>query len=533
MRRSVGITLILTLAGGAACKGDTRGAFQCTPERELAVIVYMAAPVNPVALASGSKRGRSARLAAALADHAGRTQAEVLRLLRARGAGPVVSLPIANALAVRVPAEMVDDLRRRPDVARVTLDEVLSAPDDGVGTTGSTGWNLQAIAAPRLWEQGARGAGVVVANMDTGVDVTHPDLAPRWRGGTGSWFDPFDHTTLPFDPIGHGTQTMGLVVGGVASGDPVGVAPEAQWIAARVYDASGRTTTSVLHQAFQWLLDPDGDPGTDDAPQVVSASWGDAPGTCNLEFQGDIEALKAAGIVVVFAAGNSGPLASSDVSPANGPASFAAGAVDRDEGAATFSARGPSSCDGRAFPDLVAPGVSVRTTDVTLGGAAQYAFVSGTSFAAPHVAGAAALLLGARPDLSPGDIEELLRRTSKDLGAAGLDDTYGHGLLDVAAAYNALAVPPAVRIEPLSIAQVGVPYRTALRLTGATATRWTVSEGALPDGLLLEAGVLSGTPDQTGAFTFGLVAETPIPVAQNMTLTVLPAAEASPRCGAQ
>ena len=170
---------------------------------------------------------------------------------------------------------------------------------------------------------------MVVANLDSGVDATHPDLAGRWRGGTDSWFDPYgEHPATPTDLTGHGTATMGIMVGGDAGGTSVGMAPGATWIAARIFNDSGMATATAIHAALQWVLDPDGNPATADAPQVVNNSWAYGSPGCNLEFQPDLQALRAAGIVPVFAAGNYGPGASTSVSPANYPEALAVGDTD-------------------------------------------------------------------------------------------------------------------------------------------------------------------------------------------------------------
>jgi subtilisin family serine protease len=386
---------------------------------------------------------------------------------------------------------------------------------------------------------------VVVASLDTGVDLAHPDLKARWRGGGDSWFDPYEHTAEPFDTLGHGTQTLGVAVGGDSSGAPIGVAPGAEWIAARIYDRTGQTSTSVIHEAFGWLLDPDGDPSTADAPAVINASWGSrVSGLGDPAFQADLDALRAAGILVVFAAGNAGPSVGSDVSPANNPGAFSTGSVDRSGRVANSSSRGPSSCDGALFPDLVAPGVSVRTTDLSLNGAAQYTYLSGTSFAAPHVAGAAALLLQARPTLSPDEVEDALRRSARRAPDAGPDDERGQGELDVAAAYAWLAsdggVPPPSAIviveRSLPVAHLGRAYEKALHANGGEPPlRWSYS-GDVPDGLTLgQDGVLQGVPSRAGTFKFVLRIDDALGgiALQSFKLSVLPSVQFVPTCQAR
>ena len=154
--------------------------------------------------------------------------------------------------------------------------------------------NLDVLGAPSLWNMGFTGQGVVVANMDTGVDVTHPDLAGSWRGGSDSWYDPSgEHTTTPVDVAGHGTSTMGVVVGGDMGGSSIGVAPGADWIATKIFNDQGTATTPGIHAAFQWLLDPDGNAATSDAPNIVLGSWTFANPGCDLTFEPDLEALRS------------------------------------------------------------------------------------------------------------------------------------------------------------------------------------------------------------------------------------------------
>jgi subtilisin family serine protease len=148
-----------------------------------------------------------------------------------------------------------------------------------------------------------------------------------------------------------------------------------------------------------------------------------------------------ADIAVVFSAGNRGLVGpSSSVSPANNPEPVAVGMIDEFSIIDPDSSRGPSTCDSAIYPELVAPGVAVRTTDLSFGGAPVYAEVDGTSFAAPHVAGAMALLRSAL-EVSVGDLEAALVASAQDLGLGGPDNDYGNGLVDVAAAYQLLKCP--------------------------------------------------------------------------------------------
>jgi bacillopeptidase F len=368
----------------------------------------------------------------------------LISFLEKNGARQVRELWLTNMVAAILPASTVERLNTYPGISSIRLDEVIPLPEAMPAVAAPSEWNIAAVGAGGLWNVGFTGQGVVVANMDSGVDLNHPDLTGRWRGGTNSWFDAFDATTnVPRDGDGHGTATMSLMVGGDAGGTAIGMAPGAQWIAARVFDDQGNATTSTLHQGFQWLLDPDGDPATDDAPDVVNNSWGtrNLVDRCYLEFQTDIQTLNAAGIAVVFSAGNEGPDPSTSLSPANNPESFAVGAVDASLTITDFSSRGPSACilDNDVFPEVVAPGENIKVADRTFGlPITPFTYLDGTSFAAPHVAGAMALLRQAFPGLNPAELESALIDSAVDLGAVGPDDDYGFGMLNVLEAYRTL-----------------------------------------------------------------------------------------------
>jgi serine protease AprX len=367
---------------------------------------------------------------------------KLIELVESLGGRNVRNLWIASAVSAELTPAMIDEVLKSPDVIQVRKDGMVDSPFAMAGAPGPAEWNISLVGAPTLWQLGYLGGSVVVASMDTGIDLLHPQLAPGYRGGDNSWFDPYGEHATPYDRTGHGTQVLGLIVGGSASGVAVGVAPEARWIATKIFDDAGNGLQSAVHQAFQWLLDPDGDPLTDDAPDVVNASWGftDA-GVCNTEFLPDIEALKAADIAVVFSVGNSGPAPSTGMSPGNNPGVLSSGAVDDLSEVAAFSSRGPSSCDEGLMPRMVAPGDNVRTTDLSLGGMDNYVIVSGTSYAAPHIAGVLALLRDAVPPASVDELESVLMESAVDIGEPGPDNDSGYGLVAATEALNLLAYP--------------------------------------------------------------------------------------------
>lgn len=393
----------------------------------------------------------------------GRNQRELIRALKARAAfaqrglkarlilrqtqGKAENIApfwVFNGLAVSATADVIQEIAALPEVSQITPDEVDVIPAAPQAYLPPEA-NLSLIRADALWELGYYGQGVVVANMDTGVSLSHPDLGGKWRGGSNSWYDPYaQHPNLPTDLNGHGTMTMGVMLGGDAGGASIGVAPQAQWIAVKIFDDRGRATASAIHLGFQWLLDPDGNPNTFDAPQVVNNSWSFGGPRCNLEFQNDLRALRAAGILPIFAAGNFGPNPSTSPSPANYPEAFAVGAVDNNSLIYQYSSRGPSACGepSTIYPELVAPGVNIRTSDIF----GLYTTSTGTSLSAPHAAGALALLLSAFPNLTPDLQASALINGALDLGAPGADNTFGYGRLDVFASYQWLLngeAPPA------------------------------------------------------------------------------------------
>jgi serine protease AprX len=441
--------LLSVLVTGPSLAGrvtnDLRDAIRdAAPNDKVDVIVRFANKADLRALKRLTKKKRKRAVIRALRRRADLDQNEARRLLRILG-NKHRTLWINNSIAARVPAHLVDDLAALPGVAKVKLDAVVQAfPHQSAGGA-MPEVNLTTIGADAMWAMGLTGTGTVVANMDTGVDGNHSDVGLKWRGGTNSWFDPYGQHSTPEDyaqgSSGHGTGSMGIMVGGVSgySGTAYGVAPGAQWVAVKMFDDAGNAQLSDIHAGFQWLLDPDGDPYTDDAPVVANNSWGfdGQVNQCDTEFQQDIQTLKAAGIGAVFSAGNLGQFSATSVPPANLPESFSVGAVDDDDLVLSSSSRGPSACGG-TYPNVVAPGDAILTAYP--GGPFFYQSFSGTSAAAPHVAGAMALLSQAFPNASVETIEDAIEMTAVDLGDSGPDNDYGYGRLDVAAAHDCLEV---------------------------------------------------------------------------------------------
>jgi subtilisin family serine protease len=376
---------------------------------------------------------------------------------------------ITNMVIVSATKAELFKISDRPDVEaiepnfRAVLIEkagkpYLGSPALGIGVTNS----LIAINADRVWrELGYTGTGVLVANMDTGVDGDHPALIDRWRGNWHPWQECWRDalgggTTYPVDYNGHGTHTMGTMAGAShATGDTVGVAFDAQWIADNSINqgVSPAFDNDVLG-AFQWFTDPDGNPGTtDDVPDVLQNSWGIDSRfgydyqDCDYRWQAAIENCEAAGVVVTFSSGNEGPSSQSHRSPANiintPTTNFAVGAVDCENYGwpypiASFSSRGPSDCDGLTIkPEVSGPGVSVYSSYPGGG----YIRMSGTSMAGPHVAGVVALMRQANPNADVVTIKDALMSTSRDLGTGGEDNNYGWGIVDAYAAVLAVSQP--------------------------------------------------------------------------------------------
>jgi subtilisin family serine protease len=382
---------------------------------------------------------------------------------------------ITNAIVIQATKETIREIERRADVEQIELNwqaeliEPVSQPNQDHGELGAPGQQrlnivppgIRAINADRVWyELGFDGTGALIAGLDTGVDGNHPALASRWRGLTRpaseAWLDVLGSSQFPSDSHGHGTHTMGTMTGRSSTTfDTVGVAWGAEWIACNAINqgVGGEFDNDVIN-AFQWFMNPDGNLGTvSDVPDVVQNSWGINEGfpggytDCDIRWWNVMDNCEAAGVVIVFSAGNEGPGAQSHRSPADRATTahnaFSVGAVDATNfdfpyPIAGFSSRGPTGCNVPAAlkikPEVAAPGVDVYSS--VPGGGYSSAW-SGTSMAGPHVSGTVALMRQANPDLSVTDIKQILMDTAIDHGTAGEDNTYGWGVIDAFAAVQA------------------------------------------------------------------------------------------------
>lgn len=397
----------------------------------------------------------------ALSGTARATQQPLLARLRsaeaAGEASKIRSFWIVNVISVEASRATIDALAATPGVAAILpalkLEPPVLVPAERVSTPNAVEWGVTKIRATEVWSTyGAEGSGVIVANVDTGVQFNHPALVGQYRGNLGggnfdhnyNWYDPTGASPVPADSNGHGTHTMGTEVGDDGGSNEIGVAPGARWIAAFGCCPSNE----ALLEAQQFMLAPTNlagaNPDPSKRPHVLNQSWG-GPGGSEI-FEDVIAALRASGIFPAFSAGNNGGSAADGCgrlgSPGDNPSAFNVGSTDVNDNISGTSSRGPNPITGRIGPEVSAPGVSVRSSVPTN----AYSSFSGTSMASPHVAGAVALLIDVEPKLTGQieQIEELLRKTAVGRTSAQTcggvpgseipNNVFGWGRIDVKAA---------------------------------------------------------------------------------------------------
>jgi bacillopeptidase F len=386
-----------------------------------------------------------AQMEEALKENAKASQmATMQRLFHARESGLDIngaSLWLVNGAVLHIPSTQLKDLARDEAISSILADRkahlVGTTQDSDESPQGKFTYGLEKINLPALRQKAPNitGQGVRVGVIDTGIDATHPDLKDRLL----LFKDFVNNKTEPYDDNSHGTHVSGTIAGGNASGTSVGVAPGAKIIMGKVFSSTGAASDSDLLKAMQWMADPDGNP--EHQPQIVSNSWGsDAPdGSKDPMDEPLCKAIAGwakVGILAVFAAGNEGPDSGTVGIPGACPQALTVGATDKNDDLAYFSSRGPSTWKSGAIikPTVSAPGVDVIST-IPGGGYKAY---SGTSMATPHVAGLAALVVQAVPNVTIENVQKLIIAGATHLGSDEANEPnnqFGAGRID---AYNTL-----------------------------------------------------------------------------------------------
>lgn len=396
--------------------------------REDSVLVRLS-PAPPSAAAAAS--------AAVLADH---------KLDRRRSVGRNGFAEVTTR--GRPAAEVYEELKADPRVAAVEPNYVVTTMADPSDTYFADQYSLKAARFPEAWARQPDAADVTVAVVDTGVDLDHPDLYEQLVPG----WDAVSNDSDPQDENRHGTMVAGII--GASSDNGRGIAGgtfRTRIQPVRALDAYGRGSYADVAEGITWAADNGAD--------VINLSLGGASSSTVLADA--VAYAQSKGILVVAAAGNSsGP---EPIYPGALPGVLTVAATDANGQITWFSSQGP-------WVDVAAGGVDVISTNLGAGPADSYAAASGTSFAAPMVAAAAALLRQAHPDWDGAQISARITSSARDAGPAGHDNGFGFGLLDIEAALGAprqepLAAEPGDALEPNPL-----PEQATLLTGTATAT---------------------------------------------------------------
>lgn len=534
-------------AHAASVDPAVEAALKASPDGSARVLVRLREQADLSAAARiGDWEERGWAVYRALSDTAQSSQDALLARMQAQlGPGRADSAQrfwIVNLIALDADRAAVDALAADAAVDAILpplkLEAPVLVPEAPAAAPTAIEWGVTKIRAPEVWSgYGANGTGIVVANVDTGVQFNHPALVNQYRGNLGGgvfdhdydWFDPTGALSAPGDSNGHGTHVMGTEVGDDGAGNQIGVAPGAKWMAA----FGCCPDNEALLQAQQFMIAPTNRAGANPnpalRPHVLNQSWG-GPGGSQI-FEDAIAALRASGIFPAFSAGNNGGSGADGCgrlgSPGDNPSAFNVGSTDINDNVAGTSSRGPNPITGRIGPEVSAPGVNVRSSVPTNG----YSNFSGTSMASPHVAGAVALLLDVEPKLigRVGELEELLRRTALarnvaqtcggvDASTAVPNNAFGWGRIDVKAAADMVAqggwieglvtVGGAPQADALvSFTRLGKTLTTRTGADGryrvvAGAGTWSMSASHL--GQVVNAASVSVTQDATTTQDFAI-----------------------------
>jgi hypothetical protein len=413
---------------------------------------------------------------------------------------------VFHGIAARILRESLPQIERLPGVQRVWPDQKVKA---------SLADTVPRIGADRVWKEiGAKGRGITVAVIDTGIDYTHPDLGgclgPNCKVIGG--YDFVNRDADPMDDNGHGTHVAGIIG---ANGALKGVAPEVKLMALKALDRYGSGAFSWVIAAIEKALDPDGNLYTDDGVQVINLSLGGSGDPDDPLSQAVDNAVRS-GAVVVVAAGNSGSSYETIDSPGCARRALTVGASDKSDRIAPFSSRGPAAKTYQIKPEIVAPGVGIWSTiprgTCNLCDASGFKALNGTSMATPHISGVAALLLERFPDWNPQRVKEILMERAVDLSADL--SSQGNGRVD---AYASILSPAFISPGNLSLGldPIDTPVFQIIRILNFTnggnnfETYDLSIQGTFPEGISLELRptTLRLAPGETRSFSLTLTVD--------------------------
>jgi serine protease AprX len=447
-----------------------------------------------------------------LKDFSRRDQEHLLRFFREQEsegkAREIRSLWISNAVSAEVKKELVGNISEMEGIQSIGWDGernfLLGTGGDSPPRTASLEWNISLINVPAVWAQGYTGQGVVVGNIDSGVNYNHDDLQDHiWTNpgeipsnsiddDVNGYIDDFygydfvNRDGDPMDDFWHGTHTAGTIAGDGTAGDTTGVAPDAEIMILKVLNAIGMGTYSDILEGIGYAAE--------NGAHVMSLSLGGAfvlPDDRAL-FRNAFNNAHSLQVISAIAAGNFGtnfPPPFNIATPGDVPPPWlhpdqtlqgglssvvTVGATDASDSIAWFSSRGPASWMivapwndypynpeiGLIDPDVSAPGVCVTSLDA-FDDNGYVSCADGTSMATPHVAGLMALILQKNPSLTLAEIDSLIETTAIDLGIPGKDNNYGAGRIDALAAMDATPLPSA----------------PSLKVTGQTTSDTTGGDG--------------------------------------------------------
>ncbi|MEO0189875.1 MAG: S8 family peptidase [candidate division WOR-3 bacterium] len=355
---------------------------------------------------------------------------------------------IFNGLYLKATKRVIDDIARHQKVSFITRNDkiYLDKTENCDSDKRMAGYNIRIIKADSCWNEGFDGTGVIIGNIDSGVDTTHPALQGKWY--PGGWYDAVNGLPGPYDDNGHGTFTMGIICGGDGNGpfpEDIGVAPGARFIVAKAFNSQGAAPYSAIHDCLQWFA-------TKNAKILNNPYTQPEFDSLSLEFWNDLLNLRNLGVWPIFKVGTTtAPAPPSSVkTPGSYPILIAAGATDSLDNRMLWSCRGPAPNHspwndtlywGRPDwnlikPDIVAPGHNIKSA--WPGG--QYDVSNGTSWAAAHVTGALAILLQKDSTAAYETVyQTLLNYTDRPpQGGPYPNNEYGWGRLNIYSALHAL-----------------------------------------------------------------------------------------------